>query len=83
MKIVVEKQELKGYEKELVGKILFHEVEKVIYIDSVFVEEMYRNRGYASKLMQEFINWIDQNGYECVPICGYAQKWLKEYQKKK
>ena len=64
--IAVENSNIIGY---IFTKIIEVESEKKsAKIDALYIEEVYRNKGIATKLIEESINWIKDNSIDNITI---------------
>lgn len=62
-----------------IGYIEYTLNQNVITITSVFVNENFRGKGIANKLMEDFCNEFKK--YKIVATCSYADSWLKKRDK--
>lgn len=69
---------------KVVGRLNYSLVnDKLISVNSTFVDNDYRGQGIADELMRDLIEIMKKNNYNCVPVCSYAVNWFdknKEYQ---
>lgn len=66
-------------DNKVAGKITFSEVASNTYsIDSTFVHEEYRGKGYADLLMQEAYKYLTSKNYKITASCSYANNWLNK-----
>ena len=64
--IAVENNNISGY--IFVREIKEEGFKNVMLIDGLYVNEEYRNQGIASKLIEESLKWIKEQGSEAVKI---------------
>lgn len=60
-----------------VGYILHKNDHGVLSINTVFVNDEFRNQGIASQMMHSFYDYIKENNIKVLPICPYAVTWFK------
>ena len=54
--------------KLIAGLIAYMSVYKILYVDTVFVDERYRRRGYGRKLMQEMERQAREKGVNIIRL---------------
>lgn len=64
---------------KLIARVTMHAEDGVTYIDKTFVEEEYRGRQIADRLVQEAAEYIRKSGNKVKPICSYAVKWFETH----
>lgn len=55
---------------------------KKMYIESTYTPEQFRGKGLAAKLMEKAISYAKNQGFEIIPLCGYAKHYLSGLSKK-
>lgn len=62
----------------LVGEIGITKIDdSTISIDHTFVNENYRGKGLARKLLDAALEYADKNNLKIVPVCSYAKATFK------
>lgn len=63
----------------IIGKVTFSKIDKNTYnINHTFVDEKYRGKGIASKLVEEAFKYIKDKGCNVTASCSYAKDWLEK-----
>lgn len=63
----------------IVGSLTYSFIsDRLISIDSTFVDSNYRSRGIADKLMHNLVEIMETNNYKCIPVCSYAVNWFNK-----
>ena len=60
------------------GYLIFEIKDNTLDILSTVVEEEYRGKGIASKLMEYIYNYSVENSYNIKCTCSYAKKWFEK-----
>ncbi len=72
-------KEINAYEGDKeVGKIVLSVSEKIIIIESTFVDEKQQGKGIARALVKEVVDLATKEGKKIIPLCPYAQKVFDE-----
>lgn len=61
---------------EMIGRLDYHLVDDVIYIDYVEVLAAKRGLGLGVRLVDAAADWARESSRTVVPICGYARRVL-------
>lgn len=59
-------------ETDEAGKLLFDLQDNILSINSVYVNEDYRNNAYALKLVTYASEYARANNLKVLPVCSYA-----------
>ncbi|MEY4249301.1 MAG: hypothetical protein RJA87_934 [Pseudomonadota bacterium] len=77
---VVDRAERQRYELVVEGSVLFADYQRQsgqIMITHVETPLALRGRGLAAVLMQGLVEDAEGRGLQIVPICSYAQDWMR------
>ena len=76
MKTVIQGNEILAFEDDrLVGKIAFELHDNVLSILHTYAYES--GKGIGSILMAEALAFAERNHYTVVPVCSFAQKYMR------
>ena len=73
---VTDKEILATEEGKLLGKIEFTLSDNQMSILHTFAYES--GRGIGTQLMEHAVKWAKENSYTIIPVCSFAQKYLKK-----
>ena len=73
---VTDKEILATEEGKLLGKIEFTLVGNKMTILHTYAYES--GRGIGTLLMEHAVKWANENNYTIIPVCSFAQKYLKK-----
>ena len=79
---VVDRAERLRYELAVEGSVVFADYKRQsgkIFITHVETPVALRGRGLAAILMQGLVDDAEGRGLQIVPICSYAQDWIRQY----
>lgn len=83
MEIKLKKDEVQIIEHgEVLGRLCFEEKEKTIIVTHTYVDEDYRGKHLAQKMMEAFISYLEPLGKQCIPSCSYASYWFQKHPEK-
>lgn len=57
-----------AYQKDIDGNLI---------INHTFVSDEHRGQGIAGKLVEEIVQYADQNGIKIIPECSFAKKYIE------
>lgn len=78
---VVDRPERQRYELAVEGHVVFADYQRQsdrILITHVETPTVLRGRGLASVLMQGLVGDAEGRGLQIVPVCSYAQDWMRQ-----
>lgn len=61
---------------KLLGKIEFTLSDNNMTILHTYAYES--GRGIGTQLMEHAVKWVKENSYTIIPVCSFAQKYLKK-----
>ncbi len=61
---------------KLLGKIVFTLSDNNMTILHTYAYES--GRGIGTQLMEHAVKWAKENSYTIIPVCSFAQKYLKK-----
>ena len=56
-----------------------HQKGETLYIDYVFTPPELRGKGVAGGFMTDLMVLVRKNGWQVVPVCGFAAGWLRQH----
>ncbi|WP_411677622.1 GNAT family N-acetyltransferase [Caproicibacter sp.] len=63
-----------------VAEVTFPQIRKgVVDINHTFVDDSLRGQGIASRLMEEVVKTLREEGKQAVLTCSYAKKWFSDH----
>ena len=81
IKIKEDEVQIIDHEK-IIGRLCFEEEEELIVVTHTYVDESYRGKHLAQKLMEAFITYLEPLQKKCVPRCSYAAYWFQKHPEK-
>jgi len=78
---VVDEPERQRYELAVEGSLVFADYQRQpgkVVITHVETPVALRGRGLAAVLMQGLIDHAEGRGLKIVPVCSYAQDWMRQ-----
>ena len=77
IKMTISETEILAIENaKLLGKIEFTLSDNKMTILHTYAYES--GRGIGTLLMQHAVKWANENNYTIIPVCSFAQKYLKK-----
>lgn len=79
--VVIDMPERLRYELAVEGSVVFADYQRQpgkILITHVQTPVALRGRGLAAVLMQGLVHDVEGRGLQIVPICSYAQDWMRQ-----
>ena len=77
IKMTISETEILAIENaKLLGKIEFTLSDNKMTILHTYAYES--GRGIGTLLMQHAVKWANENNYTIIPLCSFAQKYLKK-----
>lgn len=67
-----EKIKLVDKYQKVIGTINYKEKDGFLVVNHTFINEDYRNQGYAKMLVDELVSDVRKRGYKIYPRCGYV-----------
>ena len=61
-------------ENDIARITYYYKEDKVIVIDHTFVSVELRGKAIAGRLLNEVVNFANENGLKIIPLCSYAVK---------
>ena len=78
---VVDRPERQRYELAVDGSVVFADYQSKpgkVVITHVETPMALRGRGLAAVLMQGLVDHAEGRGLQIVPVCSYAQDWMRQ-----
>ena len=63
------------------GHLIYEFQDKVIYVNSIYVDPEYRNRFLGKKLLDQCVTYARDEGFKIFPRCSYAARVFEKTDK--
>jgi len=60
------------------SELIYNVEEGLMKITQIYTKPEYRGRGYARRLMKEALKLAGSKGLQVVPLCSYADSYMKK-----
>ncbi|UUV17946.1 N-acetyltransferase [Fusobacteria bacterium ZRK30] len=63
------------------GHLIYESEDKIIYVNSIYVDPEYRNRFLGKKLLDQCVAYARKEGFKIFPRCSYAARLFEKTDK--